>query len=69
MTDRHRATATGQIVLSVNQTCQALGISRPTLYRMFAAGLLTTVRPSPGRRGVTREEIDRYLATTEAKTA
>jgi len=56
-------------VLTVNEACAYLGISRRTLYRLFADGSLEWVKPSRGRRGVRADELERHLDATTARSA
>jgi excisionase family DNA binding protein len=52
---------------NVDDTCSALGISRPTFYELVAAGRLHTTKV--GRRRLTAvSEIERFL-TADARSA
>lgn len=52
-------------LLTIDQTCAALRISRPTLYRLFRAGELTYVQIG-SRRRVTRSELERLIRDRKA---
>jgi excisionase family DNA binding protein len=54
-------TAVPKLALSIEQACQALTISRPTLYELIGADRLRTVRAGR-RRLVPVAEIERFLA-------
>jgi excisionase family DNA binding protein len=50
----------------VSEAAIYLRVSRPTLYRMCAAGILPFHRlPGSGRRRFRREELDRALIASE----
>jgi len=55
---------------TIEQTCEIIGVSRPTLYRLIGDGLLerTKTRTSPrGRVYITGESVRRYLARHRAE--
>ncbi|MGE2714223.1 helix-turn-helix domain-containing protein [Mycolicibacterium litorale] len=56
-------------LLTVAESAAALRVSRPTIYRLFAAGELSWVQVG-GRRRVTAAEIARFIdAHTERASA
>lgn len=46
--------------LTVEETRTRLGISRSGLYRLFAAGKLVPVHPTPRATRVRRVDVERY---------
>ena len=58
-----------QKILNWRDACQALSISRPTLYKLTNEGMLKRVQISPGRVGWPASEIQRFIETrlTEAE--
>ena len=58
-----------QKILNWRDACQALSISRPTLYKLTSEGALKRVQISPGRVGWPASEIQRFIETrlTEAE--
>ena len=58
-----------QKILNWRDACQALSISRPTLYKLTNEGALKRVQISPGRVGWPASEIQRFIETrlTEAE--
>lgn len=48
-------------ILTCKQTCDALGISRTTLYRLTRQGVLSKIKISEGRVGWLADEIDQYV--------
>ena len=48
-------------ILNWRQTCEALSISRPTLYSLTNQGLLKRVKVSKGRFGWPQSDINRYI--------
>lgn len=49
-------------VLGISDSARYLGMSRRTLERILDAREMAVVQISPGRRGVTRDELDGYIA-------
>ncbi len=52
-------------LLTVDQTCRVLGVSRATLYRLFRDGQLQSVSIYSSPR-VTRSEVERFLKALPA---
>lgn len=53
-----------KLAYSIDETCTALGITKPTLYKLIASGKLRTVKmegSKHGRRLVPVAEIHRFL--------
>jgi len=48
-------------ILNWRQACEALSISRPTLYLNTNQGLLKRVKVSKGRVGWPQSDINRYI--------
>lgn len=48
-------------ILSAKAACDALSISKPTLYRLTATGLATKIQVSKGRVGWLASSIDSYI--------
>jgi excisionase family DNA binding protein len=48
-------------ILNWRQACEALSISRPTLYLLTNQGLLKHVKVSKGRVGWPQSDINRYI--------
>ena len=55
------ATSSPRLALTIEQTCEALTISRPTFYELVAAGRLRTIKVGR-RRIVPITEVERLLA-------
>ncbi len=48
--------------LTVSSTAVALGLSKPTVFRLLREGRLGFIQVSPRRIVIPQSEIDRYLA-------
>jgi predicted DNA-binding transcriptional regulator AlpA len=48
-------------ILNWRQACEALSISRPTLYSFTNQGVLKRVRVSQGRVGWPQSEVSKYI--------
>ena len=48
-------------ILSAKAACETLSISKPTLYRLTATGLIKKVSVSKGRVGWLASSIDKYI--------
>jgi predicted DNA-binding transcriptional regulator AlpA len=48
-------------VLTCKQTCDTLGISRTTLYRLTQRGVFSKIKISDGRVGWLEDELDQYV--------
>ena len=48
-------------ILNWRQACEALSISRPTLYTLANQGLLKRVKVSKGRVGWPQSEVSKYI--------
>jgi len=54
-------------LLSKNEVCALLGVSRSTLWRMIGAGRFPEpVELSPGRKGHPTDEVDQWIADRKA---
>jgi len=49
------------LLLTAEQTCRVLNVSRPTLYRLLGDGALRSLRIR-GRRMFRRNDIERFVA-------
>jgi excisionase family DNA binding protein len=61
------------LLLTAEQTCRVLNVSRPTLYRLMGDGALRSLRVR-GRRMFRRADLERFVArpakpAREAQTA
>lgn len=52
--------ASQRLAFSVDDACHALSLSRPTLYRLMAAGAIP-YRQCGGRRLILAEDLQRWL--------
>lgn len=48
-------------ILNCKQTCDVLGVSRTTLYRLTRQGVLSKIQISDGRFGWLADELDQYI--------
>jgi excisionase family DNA binding protein len=58
------AILTAKLAYSVSEVGQALGVSRPTIYRLINAGELRAIK-IVGRTVVTADDLDAFLASRE----
>ena len=65
LSDAPKVLLEGHEVLTVAETCQLLRISRPTFYRLLAAGRLTS-RKVGARTIVRTDELRRFLSALPA---
>ena len=55
-------------ILSIKEVCARLGKSRPTVYKLLAAGLLKPVKSSGKYNcGITAESLADYISSTNQK--
>ncbi len=48
-------------ILNCKQACDALGVSRKTLYRLTRKGVLSKIQISEGRVGWLADDLDQYV--------
>ena len=48
-------------ILNCKQACDALGVSRTTLYRLTRQGILSKIQISEGRVGWLADDLDKYV--------
>ena len=48
-------------ILNCKQACDALGVSRTTLYRLTRKGVLSKIQISEGRVGWLADDLDKYV--------
>ena len=48
-------------ILNFKQACDALGVSRTTLYRLTRKGVLSKIQISEGRVGWLADDLDQYV--------
>lgn len=59
--DTPAARALGDTVLPIGQVAKLLTLSKPVVYKLMQAGLLSYVQLTPGRRGVLASDVRAYL--------
>ena len=58
-----------ETVLSFKDTCEALSISKPTLYRLTKSGKLIKIQISEGRVGWLKSSIEQYIEECKVNSA